>query len=493
MRSSLKPLEVEMSKQQMSSADAAWLHMDRPTNLMVVNSVMWLEEPMDLERGRDVLRERLVERFPRFRQRIVEPRAGVGVPSWEDDPNFDLDRHIHHIAVPAPGDKTTLEQLVSDLISMPLDRSKPLWDTYVIDGYGTGTALITRMHHSIADGIALARVLLSMTDEQPDAGIAAAADGKVARRRRGVPGPVSVGAHLFEAAMHEGFELAAHPRPELRSLLGRTAADTRALGKLLLTPPDHQTVLRGKLGPPQKVTWTDRILLDDVKAIGHATGTTVNDVLVAAMTGALRSYLVRRHSLVDELRAMVPFNLRPLDEPLPRELGNHFGLVYLELPVGIRGRRQRLSEVHRRMDSIKHSPEGAVAYGILGLIGLTPPQIEQRLVDMFSSKCTLVLTNVPGPRQPIYFAGTRVTGVVGWVPAGGSIGLGVSIFSYNGRVTVGLRVDAGLIPDPEVIIDAFEHELAELAAFRPRATAGRARRASAGRGARAASGSGRRG
>ena len=471
-----------MSKQQMNSADAAWLHMDRPTNLMVVNSVMWFDEPMDIERGKEVIRDRLVERFPRFRQRIVEQR--VGVPSWEDDPHFELDRHVHHIGVPAPGNRAALEELVGDLMSTPLDRSKPLWDVYVIDGYRGGMALVTRMHHSIADGIALSRVLLSMTDDQPDAGIAPAVDGGAGGGRLGSLGrPLAAGAHLAGGALHEGFELLAHPRPELRGLVGKTAADTKALGKLLLTAPDRENALRGELGVPQKVTWTDQVMLDEVKEIGHATGTTVNDVLVTAITGALRRYLSRHHTLVDEVRAMIPFNLRPLDEPLPRELGNRFGLVYLQLPVGLRGRRRRLEEVHRRMDSIKHSPEGAVAYGILGLIGFTPVQVEQRLVDMFSSKSSLVLTNVPGPRQPVYFAGTRVRGVVGWVPAAGSIGLGISIFSYAGRVTVGIRTDAGLIPKPQAIVAGFEHELEQLGRLSARRAARRAPRTPAERGA----------
>jgi WS/DGAT/MGAT family acyltransferase len=213
------------------------------------------------------------------------------------------------------------------------------------------------------------------------------------------------------------------------------------------------------------VAWTEDILLDDVKAIGQATGATVNDVLVAVTTGALRRYLKAKGTPTDEVRAMVPFNLRPLDEPLPRELGNRFGLVYLDLPVGLRSSRQRLDEVHRRMEGIKDSPEGAMSYGILGLIGLTPPQLERRLVDMFASKSSLVLTNVPGPREPLYYAGTKVAGIIPWVPAGGAIGLGVSIFSYNGKVTIGLRSDAGIIPEPQAILDDFERELAELAAL----------------------------
>jgi diacylglycerol O-acyltransferase / wax synthase len=210
--------------------------------------------------------------------------------------------------------------------------------------------------------------------------------------------------------------------------------------------------------------------LDGIKAIGHATGTTVNDVLTAAMTGALRRYLVGRDSLVDEIRAMVPYNLREPDEPLPRELGNRFGLVYLTLPVGIADPADRLAEVHRRMAGIKHSREGGLSYAILEAVGLTPHQIEQSLLDVFAQKTTAVLTNVSGPREPVYFAGSKIAGVVPWVPAAGTIGMGINIFSYNGGVTVGLQVDAGLIPDPDTIIADYEREVEMLRklARRPR-------------------------
>ena len=449
-----------MTSQRMSNADAAWLHMDRSTNLMVVNALMWFDGPLDFERAREVVLERLVSRFPRFRQRIVEPPLGLGTPSWREDPVFDLDLHVHRLALRAPRDDAALRELVADLMVMPLDRTKPLWHMYVIEGYGPGTAVLTRMHHCIADGIALTRVLLSLTDEQQDAGLAPASEPA------GRPGPAGAlvaqartGAHVAEAALHEGFELAVHPRSELPGLAGRLAADAQALGKLLLTGADAPSVLRGELGVARRVAWTARIPLDDVKAIGHATGTTVNDVLLAAVSGALHRYLAGRGDELDELRAMVPFNLRPLDQPLPRELGNRFGLVYLALPVGPVTPAERLAEVHRRMDGIKHSPEAMVAYGILGLMGTTPVPVERRLLDLFSPKATAVMTNVPGPRRPIWFAGSKVAGILGWVPASGSIGLGVSIFSYDGGVRIGLSVDAALVPDPDTIITALGEEL----------------------------------
>ena len=456
----------------MASADAAWLHMDRPTNLMVVNGVLWFDEPLDHERLRETIRERLVERFPRFRQRVAEPRLGLGAPAWEDHEDFDLDVHLHHLALPAPGDRRALEELASELVVAPLDASRPLWDMYIVDGYGSGSALIARMHHCIADGIALAGVLLSLTDEKPGGHLAppeevAGDRGMVSR----VTAPAVAAAHLAGSALHEGLELVAHPRAEISARAGDAAASARALAKLLLTSPDTDTTLKGRPGVRRRLAWSDGISLDEVKRLGHATGTTVNDVLVTAMAGGLRHYLMRHDSLVDEIRVTVPFNLRPPDRPLPRELGNRFGLVELDLPVGIASRRERLAEVHRRMGEIKHSPEGIVSYGLLGVVGRTPPAVERRIVDALSRVGTAVLTNVPGPRQPVYLAGTRVAGVLAWVPTGGSIGIGISIFSYDGRITVGLQTADSLVPDPEAIVRAFRSELRALERLEPQPTA----------------------
>src|SRR5512133_3259902 len=158
------------SPQRMSTADAAWLHMDRPTNLMVITAVAWFEQPLDWGGVREVVSSRLVQRFPRFRQRVKESRIPLLGPSWEET-DFDLDLHLHRIALPPPGDDPALQELVTDVMARPLDRSRPLWDWYLVDGYGSASAIVVRMHHCIADGVALARVLLSLTDSQPDAGI----------------------------------------------------------------------------------------------------------------------------------------------------------------------------------------------------------------------------------------------------------------------------------------------------------------------------------
>jgi len=209
----------------------------------------------------------------------------------------------------------------------------------------------------------------------------------------------------------------------------------------------------------RRVAWSHPLVLSTIKRTAHAQDATVNDVLLAAVTGALRHYLQDRDSPVGEIQAMVPFNLRDLSKPVSRDLGNKFGLVFLPLPVGTSGSYRRLIAVHRQMQQIKQGRDGAVSYGLLSLTGLAPEPVERRVVDMFTAKSTAVITNVPGPVDTVYLAGSPIRSVLTWAPTSGHIGMSVSIFSYRGEVTIGLMVDATLVPDPEEILARLEEEL----------------------------------
>jgi diacylglycerol O-acyltransferase / wax synthase len=468
---------------RMSSADAAWLHMDRPTNLMVINAVLLFDEQLDRDRLRRTIERRLVERYPRFRGRVVESRLPLLAPSFEADPDFSLEHHIHHWALPAPGDDATLRELIGDMMTTPLDRSKPLWHVYVIDGYGSGCAVIVRMHHCIADGIALGRVMLSLTDSRRDAAIDGALqplpekseDGPLHSVAGALAGGLALGRRAGETIFRQGFQVATHPR-HAGELAGEIARDAATVVKLVTTPADQASAIKGKPGIGRRVTWTAPLSLRLVKKVAREHDATVNDVLLAAVSGALRHYLQARGESAPEIQALVPFNLRPLEEPVPRDLGNRFGLVFLPLPVGTSGSYRRLLAVHRRMDAIKSSREGPVSYGILEAIGMTPTAIEKRVVDMFSGKGTAVMTNVPGPSRTIYLAGAPVRTVLFWGPTSGHVGMSVAIFSYRGEVTVGLMVDAKLVPDPDGIAAGVEQELGTLAALAPTAARRRRRR-----------------
>ena len=430
---------------RLPSADAAFLHMDRPTNLMVINFVMLFDERLEEERLRAVISARLLSRYPRFRQLVVKGRPPLRRPAFIEDPRFELDRHVHHRALSTAGDDA-LRELVSDLVTSPLEHSRPLWAMHLLERPGGGCALVVRIHHCIVDGIALAQLMLSLTDATPDAPPDA---------------PLSQDALVAARTSH----VRASRRERARGTLAGAVANSQALAKLLFTLPDARTALRGRLGTTKRVAWTGRLDLALVKATARAQSASVNDVLLAAVCGALRRHLLEHGGQARAIRTLVPFNLRPLEEPIPRDLGNRFGLVFLTLPVDVGGRRERLQELSRRMAAIKGSREGPVSYAILKAMGLTPQRVESGIVDIFTAKASAMTTNVPGPREQVYMAGTRVSAVLVWAPVSGSVGMTVSIFSYHEGVTIGLLVDAGLVPNPQVIARYAEEELAALASL----------------------------
>ena len=438
----------------MSTADAAWLRMDRPTNLMIVNSVLWFDDPVDWERCKAVFLDRIVARFDRFRQRATNGLP-LASPHWEDDPGFDPALHFHHVALPAPHDRAALQDFIGDRIATPLDHSRPLWEVYLIDDFGSGCAILVRIHHSIADGIALARVMLTLTDGgEPGAGIAEAGAGNGSRL-------AGLGS-LARAAVQEGVETLLHP-DHARELAAGATGDAQTLAKLLLPGSDPETAIKGDQSIAHRVAWSQPVALWRVKRAaprprrdgqrrarrrGHRRG---------RPSPPRRGRRGRRGA---RARPLQPPTAR---RPLPRELGNRFGLVLLGLPVGIDDPSERLAEVKRRMDAIKHSHEGAFAFGILGLMGRTPVQVEALLIDYFTAKGSMVLTNVPGPRRRLSLAGTPLAGVLVWAPCSGTVGMSVSVFSYAGKVTVGFLTDAGLVPDPQALADTFRDELLALA------------------------------
>jgi diacylglycerol O-acyltransferase / wax synthase len=451
--------------------DTAWLHMEDPTNLMMVTGIFIFDRPLDVARVRDTLQDRMVDRFPRLKHKVKQDGSSA---YWVEDPTFDMDAHVHRMALPAPGDLAALRDVVSDLMSTPLDFSKPLWQCHYIEGLGPGSAILLRFHHCIGDGVALVHVILSLTDTAADAPwpkrtkllahekhvgerIVSLIDGARSTLERTVGTTRKVTGALLE----EGVEALLHPSHVLDMAQSTTEA-AAVLVKLLLKSADSATRFKGHLGVAKRAAWSRPIRLNEVKTVGKAVGGTVNDVLLTAVSGALRRYLLRHGDQADgvEINAMVPVNLRPLSEA--DQLGNRFGLIYLALPVGTDDRAERLRLVKARMDEIKSSPQPYVTFQILNALGLAPVEVAELAVNMFGTKATAVMTNVIGPKQPLYFAGERIRTWLGWVPQSGRMGLGVSIFSYDGQVVVGVASDKGLVPDPESIASGFEEEFEAL-------------------------------
>lgn len=461
-------------REPMSSVDRSWLLMDGPTNRTVINGFWVFDQPVEYERVLAVLQERLLI-YNRFRQRITETGGPLGRTWWERDPHFDIRSHLHRIGLPSPGDKTALQNLMAELIVQPLDHARPLWDFYLIDNYQGGNVLFGRVHHCVGDGAALVQVLLSLTDAAPDSMWKESSRSRrpgnwnpLTPLLRGASQAVNSAVQFGGELVAGGLDMIGNPEKllEMVGQGGRFAGQVAGvLAKLALMPTDQKTLFQGELGVAKRVAWSESISLEDVKLVKNVMGATVNDVLVAALTGSLRAYLLGRGEQTDgkEIRAMVPVNIRGMDAS--PELGNKFALVYLSLPIGVADPLDRLFAVKQGMDAIKNSPEALVTYQILSGVGRTPGELATLIARYFATKASAVLTNVPGPQQKRYFAGKRFETMVFWVPQSGGIGMGLSIYSYAGEVTIGVITDEKRVPDPDRIVERFVDEFNRLLAL----------------------------
>jgi WS/DGAT/MGAT family acyltransferase len=453
---------TRIRKSPMSRVDTAWLRMERPTNLMMISGVIMFESSLDIKTLRKVIETKFLS-YPRFRQKAVDTPTGA---FWQDDQDFDIDWHIRLTALPGKGGKKELERLTSQLASTPLDKTKPLWQFHLVETFGGGSALITRIHHCYADGIALVQVILSMTEMGEEKQRAAARAKRWLKKEEHAPVAKRVGAidrymELGNKMLEKGMDI--YRDPGLAAVLASEGVDiAKEVGLALSLSDDPETVLKGRLGVSKRVAWAEPIALDEVKSVSRALRCTVNDILLASASGALRSYMLERGEQLDgiTIRATVPVNLRPLEHA--KQLGNHFGLVFLELPVGEANPMRRLERITSSMKVLRKSRQAVATFGALAAVGMAPPAVQAFALEMFSRKASAVATNVPGPQMPLYLGGRKITDMMFWVPQTGSIGLGISILSYNGRVHFGLIADAKLMPDPDSVIRRFRPEFEKM-------------------------------
>jgi diacylglycerol O-acyltransferase / wax synthase len=503
-----------VARTKMSSVDTAWLRMDSTTNLMMIVGVMVFDTPLDVKRFKTLIEGRLLV-YPRFKQYVVDDGMSA---HWIDDEDFDLDAHLHRVRLPGAGGEKELQAMVADLASERLDKGKPLWQMHLIENYQGGSALISRIHHCIADGIALIGVLLNMTDEDPNAPdtprevavpqkskvkkFAAEKEGDAFANIMASLGPIGQQVQGFlagampaltpmaglaqsafdklgplkapiESAMDEGMRIGTRmvskysrwvDDPTQAAQTAKVAAGVaQELAHLATMPSDTPTRLKGKTGTVKCVAWSDPIDLTRVKDVGYVLGASVNDVLLASVAGAIRNYIITKgDALADNalLRAFVPVNLRPKGKEY--KLGNHFGLVGLELPIGEANPIARVFDVRSRMNGLKNGYQAAVSMALLGVLGYVPKAIQRQALGLLSDKGSAVMTNVPGPANPLYLAGSKIVQNMFWVPQSGNVGIGVSILSYAGGVQFGLITDRKLCPDPENIIAGFATEFDKL-------------------------------
>lgn len=494
-----------IERQPLGVQDALWLEMDKPGNLMVVDSLFWTAEPIDWDRYREVTRQRLWEHFPVFRSVVV--RGDDGNWCWEERPEAVLEDRYEHVVLPAPGGDAELQDLISSQRTVPLDRSEPLWRAVLVDNFHGGSAVLFRAHHAIADGIRMVQLSLSVFDTTPD--------GAAARRRasrkpppepagaapaaaRSVPAgspPARNGAPLTSRVLSQATTAAGTSLQLARStvtnpvgaghsvltlsealvgavgsrapavlgtrgwpgltLLSGVPGDVDTFRKLLLGTRNDNTRWTGTVGAHKAIAWSPAIPLDEVKATAHANAATVNDVLVTCVAESLRAYLVQHQAVCHSVTWDVPVNLKPFDPTLPIVLGNSFALVQLELPTNIDDPLRALQVVRRRMGRIKRGHEAVVDYAVQAAISRMSRRVYRASIDLLANRAIGVLTNVPGPQVPLYVAGQKVEGMMGWAPLTADQVMSFTIYSYDGKVFVGIAADAGLVPDHEQIVEGF--------------------------------------
>ena len=479
--------------------DLTWLLMDRPHNLMHVNGLVGFDELPDFEVVVDLIMERMVRRYRTLSQVPVQ-RDGAWF--WEDDSDFDIRAHVRRVVL-EEGSEEALREYVSGEFSRPFDHSHPLWEMQLLSGppeQGQGGYLYGRFHHGLGDGIRLVQLMIGVCDPVEGTPLRKAGRTTGSGRWRtfgrvahviensvagtldyaGQAGRVATRAgrtllsttNPLQFAHHVGdtLSVARHPVRLMDALTGIASLDNeltnswRELARMLLSDGSEAAAWSGTPGVEKSVAWIEGVPLDGLRQAARDHGGTLNDLLIAAVSLALTDYLAGRGvDHVQELSWMMPVSMQPIDHTLPPRLGNHFVVVMLAMPLGIREPTALVREVHERTSRLKHSAEPLVAFGVQRVIAETPANVARRLADFFSGKTIGQLSNVPGPRVQLSMGGAGVRSILGWVPTTGDQPLGICLFSYAGTVNVGVATDARMVPDPLHLVELIERHLTALA------------------------------
>jgi diacylglycerol O-acyltransferase / wax synthase len=458
--------------QSLSPQDASFLHLEDAVSHMHIGSVAILEgPPPQYEALARMVRAHLPS-VPRYRQRVHFVPLTLGRPVWVDDPHFNLRYHLRRTALPAPGGDQELRSLIGRVMSQPLDRGKPLWEMWIIEGLSEGRwGILTKLHHCMVDGVSGTELLTVILDTERDPKLPAPDDWHPERQPLGA----ELAAQALARRAVSPYEQLRAGRSAARSpgRAARTAAATaRGLWTMAgLAAPPPASSLNGPIGPHRRWAWA-RSQLSDVKRVRGAFGGTVNDVVLTAIAGGFRALLAGRgESTQRDVRTLVPVSVRSNEEH--GEYNNRVSAMFANLPVGIEHPVERLAAMRAQMEHLKHSGEAVAGDVLVGLSGFAPAMLLalglRAATRMPQRSVNTVTTNVPGPQRPLYAGGRRMLECFPYVPIGGHVRIGVAIFSYDGGLTFGVTGDYDEAPDIDVLCDGIEESMRELVAAAERA------------------------
>ena len=454
---------------RLTGLDSSFLHLERDSAHMHVAGCMVFDGDPP---AYNELVEQILSRLhlvPRYRQRLAFVPFNQGRPVWVDDPHFNVRFHVRHTALPSPGGDEQLKRLAGRVFSQALDRSRPLWELWLVEGLaGDRFAMLSKTHHALVDGISGVDIATVLFDSSPQPVPVAPPD------QEWVPRPLPSSAELLADALLERVtvpgEIVRGVRATLRGPRHVAGRALRAVGGVSAMAraglqPAPPSPLNVRIGPHRRFTWVEGDL-GQFKAVKNALGGTVNDVVLASVAGALGRYLRMHGETTDEtsLRAMVPVSIRADVER--GALGNRVAAMWAPLPVGIIDPVERLETISRDMAGIKSSGQAVGAQVLTELTGFAPPTIMAQAARLQAHQrmFNLVVTNVPGPQFPLYMLGRRLHAMYPMVPLAENQALGIAIMSYNGQLNFGLNADFDALPDLEALADELRASIEELVA-----------------------------
>jgi diacylglycerol O-acyltransferase / wax synthase len=455
---------------RLSPLDVSFLYMETPTTAMHVGGVAIFAPPddgFDYDRLVELITER-ISMVPRYRQKVRFIPGRLANPVWVDDEDFDVTYHVRRSALPKPGTDAQLRELAGRLMSRQLDRSRPLWEIYLVEGLQDGrTGIITKTHHAMVDGVSavdISTVILDATPEPRETG----PDSWRPRKEPGAPWLVAEAVLDFYKRPTQAADAARIAALDARATATRVAEVTSGVLSSVrsIARPAPESPLNVRIGEQRRFGMA-RTDLEDYRRVRTAHGGTVNDVVLATVAGALRTWMLTRGESVTPattIRAMVPVSVR--GEAQTGQLGNRVSSYFVDLPVGEGNPVVRLHQVSFAMRGHKESGQSIGADALVSLSGFAPPTLHSlgaRAASSFTRRLfNLVVTNVPGPQFPLYAASARMLEMYPVVPLSKGQAVSIGLTSYDGGVYYGLNADRDAMPDIDVLASCLEESLAEL-------------------------------
>jgi len=461
-------------KKKVSKTTSFWLEIEQPNNLSVLTGLIELSAPIHLKTLHSLVERRLLH-VNSFLERVVEDQEHKKNYYWVKDDHFDIRTHIQMVRLKNPNDIKSLHEMMTDIMSVPLDMNKPLWQFFLVDKYQSGCAIITKTHQALMDRVDLIRVLTSLSDS---------VDGNRPKKCPQLdPYPKSQWKRFSESLFQQtktcidysskaaSTLMTSIMQPltnpfylieKIRLAMGTTADRISETGKLLFMNSDSDSILKGNLGKIKQYAWSREFPLKDIHYLAKATNSTVNVIYISTLTGAIKQYLKYRKNPVDyrEIRAITPVDTR-------MNTGGYsgivrFGLIPFDLPVHIDDPLLRITEIKRRIQNIDLLPDAVSVFGFLIHLGMSMQTFTQKIAIPFSQKSSLLMTNTQGPKRTLFINNIPVSNIMFWLPRIGHIGLGTTILSYDQNVRLGMACDNNQISDPKAFIEAFELQLTRL-------------------------------